>query len=96
EHGQRAMRHLLSLPDKPTAIFAVSDILAIGALKEINSRGLHVPDDIALIGFDKISFSNMTHPTLTTISQPGYEMGFTSAKMLIDKIKGVEVDSVLL
>ena len=96
EHGQRAMRQLLNLPKKPTAVFAVSDILAIGALKEVNMSGLHVPNDIAIIGFDKISFSNMTHPTLTTISQPGYKMGFTSAKMLINKIKGKDVESIIL
>lgn len=96
EQGQQAMRHLLTLSDRPTAVFAVSDILAIGALKEININGLHVPNDIAIIGFDKISFSNMTHPTLTTISQPGYKMGSTSATMLINKIKGKEVTSVIL
>ncbi len=96
EQGQRAMRHLLTVTERPTAVFAVSDILAIGALKEININGLHVPNDIALIGFDKISFSNMTHPTLTTISQPGYTMGSTSATMLIDKIRGKEVNSVVL
>ncbi|KAA0965557.1 LacI family transcriptional regulator [Sporosarcina sp. ANT_H38] len=96
EQGQLAMRHLLTVTERPTAVFAVSDILAIGALKEINTKGLHVPNDIALIGFDKISFSNMTHPTLTTISQPGYKMGSTSATMLIDKIKGKEVKSVVL
>lgn len=96
EHGQRAMRSLLALENKPTAVFAVSDILAIGALKEINTSGLNVPNDIALIGFDKISFSNMTHPTLTTISQPRYLMGSTSAAMLIDKIKGKKVESIIL
>lgn len=95
EDGQRAMRQLLALPDRPTAVFAVSDILAIGALKEINASGLRVPEDIAIIGFDKISFSNMTQPTLTTVSQPGYEMGFTSANMLINKIKGDTVDSII-
>ncbi|WP_318615694.1 LacI family DNA-binding transcriptional regulator [Sporosarcina sp. YIM B06819] len=96
EQGQRAMRHLLTVSERPTAVFAVSDILAIGALKEINNNKLHVPNDIALIGFDKISFSNMTHPTLTTISQPGYTMGSTAATMLINKIKGKDVQSVVL
>lgn len=96
EQGQCAMRNLLEQDDRPTAVFAVSDILAIGALKEVNSSGLHVPNDIALVGFDKISFSNMTHPTLTTISQPRYKMGAISATMLIDKIKGKKVDSIIL
>lgn len=96
EEGQQAMKKLLTLEQRPTAVFAVSDVLAIGALKEIHTNKLRVPDDIALVGFDKIDFSNMTHPTLTTISQPGYVMGSTSATMLIDKIKGTEVDSVIL
>lgn len=96
EDGKRAMRWLLDLPVRPTAVFAVSDILAIGALKEINMTGLKIPEDVALIGFDKIAFSNMTHPTLTTIAQPMYEMGCTSANMIVKKIKGKEVESIIL
>ncbi|GAA0438911.1 MAG: LacI family DNA-binding transcriptional regulator [Bacillota bacterium] len=96
ESGQQAMRTLLNQEEKPDAVFAVSDVLAIGALKEIHANGLKVPDDIAIIGFDKISFSNMTHPTLTTVSQPMYRMGCISASMLINKIKGEEVESMLL
>lgn len=95
-HGQQAMKKILALPDRPTAVFAVSDLLAIGALKEINASGLHVPKDIAVVGFDKIDFSNMTNPTLTTVAQPMYKMGATAADMLIDKIRGKEVDSVIL
>ncbi|ASK62566.1 LacI family transcriptional regulator [Virgibacillus phasianinus] len=96
EDGKLAMRKLLDLPERPTAVFAVSDILAIGALKEINSSGLQVPGDIAIIGFDKIAFSNMTHPTLTTVSQPMYKMGCISANMIMNKIKGKQVDSIIL
>jgi LacI family transcriptional regulator, repressor for deo operon, udp, cdd, tsx, nupC, and nupG len=96
EYGQQAMKKILNLQDRPTAVFAVSDLLAIGALKEINANGLHVPNDIAVVGFDKIDFSNMTNPTLTTIAQPMYKLGTTSARMLIDKIKGKEVESILL
>jgi alanine racemase len=96
EYGQQAMKKILNLKDRPTAIFAVSDLLAIGALKEINANGLHVPNDIAIVGFDKIDFSNMTHPTLTTIAQPMYKMGKIAAEMLINKIQGKEVESVIL
>ncbi|MFZ3576969.1 LacI family DNA-binding transcriptional regulator [Virgibacillus sp. DJP39] len=98
EDGKRAMRVLLDLPEskRPTAVFAVSDILAIGALKEINISGLQVPRDVALVGFDKIAFSNMTHPTLTTVSQPMYKMGCLSANMIINKIKGKQVESIIL
>jgi LacI family repressor for deo operon, udp, cdd, tsx, nupC, and nupG len=97
ENGVHAMRMLLQLKEKPSAVFAVSDTLAIGALKEINVSGfLKVPDDIAIVGFDKISFSNMTNPTLTTIAQPMYKMGCTAANMLINSIKGNRVESIVL
>jgi LacI family transcriptional regulator, repressor for deo operon, udp, cdd, tsx, nupC, and nupG len=96
ENGQQAMKKILNLEERPTAVFAVSDLLAIGALKEINASGLHVPSDIAVVGFDKIDFSNMTNPTLTTIAQPMHKMGTVAAKMLIDKIKGIEVESIIL
>ncbi len=96
DDGSQAMRYLLTLEERPTAVFAVSDTLAIGALKQINASKLRVPEDIALVGFDKISFSNMTNPTLTTISQPMYKMGSTAGMMLINRIKGNKVDSVIL
>ncbi|MGJ9385328.1 LacI family DNA-binding transcriptional regulator [Salipaludibacillus sp. CF4.18] len=96
ENGQQAMRKILMQDEKPTAVFAVSDLLAIGALKEMNSRGLKVPEEMALIGFDKIEFSNMTQPTLTTVAQPMYKMGTVAANMLISKIKGEHVDNVIL
>ncbi|WP_339226005.1 LacI family DNA-binding transcriptional regulator [Oceanobacillus sp. FSL K6-2867] len=96
EGGQQAMRSLLNDADRPDAVFAVSDVLAIGAMKEIQLQGLKVPDDIAVIGFDKISFSNMTNPTLTTIAQPMYKMGCTSANMIINKIRGKAVESLIL
>lgn len=96
EQGVHAMRRLLQLNERPTAVFAVSDTLAIGALKEINGRGLRVPDEIAIVGFDKISFSNMTNPTLTTVAQPMYKMGCTAANMLINRIKEKHVDSIVL
>ncbi|WP_059103170.1 LacI family DNA-binding transcriptional regulator [Shouchella shacheensis] len=96
QSGQLAVRNLLSQGEKPTAIFAVSDIFAIGALKEMNIKGMRVPEDMAIIGFDKVSFSNMTHPPLTTVAQPMYRMGSISADMIINKICGKEVESIIL
>ncbi|WP_456276885.1 LacI family DNA-binding transcriptional regulator [Bacillus sp. AK128] len=96
EYGQQAMKKILNLQDRPTAVFAVSDLLAIGALKEVNAKGLKAPEDVAVVGFDNIDFSNMTNPTLTTIAQPMYQMGTIAAKMLIDRIKDEKVESVIL
>lgn len=87
DDGKRVMRKLLDLLERPTAVFAVSDILAIGALKEINMSGFQVLQDIALVGFDKIAFSNMTHPMLMTVSQPMYKMDSSSASMIFNKFR---------
>ena len=57
---------------------------------------MNVPKDIALVGFDNIDFSNMTYPTLTTISQPMYKMGSASANMIIQKIRGKKVGNIIL
>ncbi|MBU9711979.1 LacI family DNA-binding transcriptional regulator [Evansella tamaricis] len=96
QDGVQAMRKLFQSNERPSAVFAVSDTLAIGALKEINVRGLKVPEDMAIVGFDKINFSNMTNPTLTTVAQPMYEMGCVAAGMLMNSIKGIRVDSIIL
>lgn len=96
DSGRQAMKNLLSLKSRPTAVFAVSDILAIGALKAVNENGLNVPKDIAVVGFDNIDFSNMIQPTLTTVAQPMYQMGSMAVSMLIKKIRGGKVESITL
>ena len=96
QSGVQAIRILLQAEEKPTAVFAVSDTLAIGAMKGMHVKGLKAPDDIAVVGFDNISFSNMTNPTLTTIAQPMYEMGTYACEMLLNSIKGDRVESMVL
>lgn len=98
ESGAQGMRKLLELEDKPTAVFAVSDTLAIGAMKTLD---MHRDQDqelnpTAIIGFDNISFSKMTNPTLSTIEQPMYQMGVSAADMLMKRMKGEDVESVIL
>lgn len=72
----------------PTAIFAISDIIAIGALKEFKAQGLRIPEDMAIVGFDNTSISSMYDPALTTISQPRYDLGSTAMELLIKRIHG--------
>jgi DNA-binding LacI/PurR family transcriptional regulator len=67
EGGATAMRTLLKLEQRPTAVIASNDLTAIGALGAIHEIGLKVPDDISLIGFDDISFAHLTQPPLTTV-----------------------------
>jgi DNA-binding LacI/PurR family transcriptional regulator len=77
---------LLSQPNRPDAIFAVSDVFAVAAIHGIQKSGLRVPEDIAVIGFDNIDVSAMTNPPLTTIEQPGIQMGYQACELLIEKI----------
>lgn len=88
--GLRVTKGFLQMDEPPTAIFAISDMMAIGAVRAIEEHGLRVPDDVAVMGFDNISFAAMYDPRLTTISQPQYDMGSIAMNMLLDQIKGKE------
>jgi len=79
---------LLTSQCPPTAIFAVSDVLAIGAVKAIKSLGLSVPEDVSVMGFDNIYFSSMYSPSISTVSQPAYQIGEKAMELLIDMMKG--------
>ncbi|MDF2815323.1 MAG: LacI family transcriptional regulator [Paenibacillus sp.] len=87
ENGKALTRNLLQLPEPPTAIFACNDLTAFGVINELNAHGLRVPDDISVMGFDNIEFSQMITPSLTTIKQPDYEMGKLACNMLLEKLQ---------
>lgn len=84
--GLRAAVQLLSLDDRPTAIFAISDIMAVGAARAAKERGFSIPEDVAVVGFDNISFSSMYDPAITTISQPKYDLGCIAMQLLLKQI----------
>lgn len=86
--GYRLAYQLLTMDDRPTAIFAISDVMAIGVLRAARERRLKVPGDLAVIGFDNISFASMSNPMLTTISQPKYDLGCTAMELLLKAIRG--------
>jgi len=90
--GRLKAIELISLSNPPTAIFAGNDMMAIGVLRAATEKGLHVPEDIALIGFDDIELAAFTNPPLTTIAQPKLEMGKTITELLIQRIKNKERD----
>jgi Transcriptional regulators len=79
--------HILSQKEKPDAILCVSDVYAIAALKACQKLGIRVPDDCAIIGFDNIDLTTMLQPSLTTIEQPCYQMGYQSSELLIESIQ---------
>ncbi len=80
--GYEMMTELLQSTDLPTAVFAASDLIAIGALKAMAEHGLSVPEDLSLIGFDNITMTEFTTPPLTTLHAPAYEMGNYGAHIL--------------
>ncbi len=86
--GYRAMIELLQLPERPTAVFVASDVVAMGALAAIHERGLKIPDDIAIVGFDDIFASAYTIPALTTVRLPAYDLGKEAAKLLFRVMGG--------
>ena len=81
---------LLSLINRPEAIVAFSDQMAISAILAIKDAGLSIPDDIAIMGFNNEPGDILMEPTLTSIDQPAFEMGKKAAQMLLDQIHGNE------
>lgn len=83
ESGFNVMQKFFALDVVPTAIFAANDEMAIGAIKAIKSKGLSVPGDISVVGFDDIKFASIFEPALTTISQPSFDIGKNAMELLI-------------
>jgi LacI family transcriptional regulator len=83
--GYQAMLRLL--PARPDAVFALSDIMAIGAIHAVRDAGLHVPDDVAFVGFDDLPMAAIASYGLTTVHQPVVQFGIKSVEMLIDLIE---------
>ncbi|SAK90897.1 LacI family transcription regulator [Caballeronia hypogeia] len=99
EAGARATAQLIALGDvRPSAIFAVSDTLAIGVMNGVRNAGLRVPEDVAVVGFDDIAVAAHVDPPLTTVLQPMQRLGETAAELLLKRLRDprVEVPGVLL
>ncbi len=86
EGGKKAMEKLLKLKEIPTAVYVAGDLMAIGAIAAIKEKGLKVPDDISIVGFDDIQLARYITPGLTTIRQDTKLIGKTAANLLIDQI----------
>lgn len=86
EGGYDAMKSLLQLKERPTAVFAAGDMMAIGAMNAVCDSGLRVPDDISIVGFDDIQLAWYTTPKLTTIRQNTDLIGENAAKVLLNQI----------
>jgi LacI family transcriptional regulator len=83
ESGYDAMRRLLALPESPTAVFAASDEMAIGALSALHEAGVSVPDEISVVGFDDVQAAALVRPPLTTIRQDKAALGAAAAEAIL-------------
>jgi LacI family transcriptional regulator len=86
--GYRRMLELLDLPARPSALFVTNNLMTLGALGALQARGVRVPEDVALIGFDDFEWAVVLRPRLTAVAQPTYEIGETAARMLLDRVEG--------
>ena len=86
EMALAAVTHMLSREDKPDAVFASSDVLAAAAVKAACQQHIAVPQELSVIGFDNIDISSMSNPSITTVSQPRFQLGYLAGEMLIERI----------
>jgi LacI family transcriptional regulator len=91
--GYAGASALLDLPNPPSAIFASNDIMALGVMDAVRSRGLRIPDDISIVGFDDIPQSAVVRPALTTVNQPLEKMGRVATQMLLDLLRQPEKEA---
>ncbi len=85
--GREATTYFLTLDEPPSAIFAFNDMMAFGVLQVLTERGVHVPEQIAVVGFDGIPLTAYTSPALTTVRQPLEEMGRNAVELLLGRIR---------
>jgi LacI family transcriptional regulator len=79
---------LLALPDPPSALFCANDLMAVGALEAVRERGLDVPEQVSVVGYDDQDIARYTQPALTTVLLPNYEMGRWAAESVIAQANG--------
>ena len=94
DQGYRAAGALLDLSERPTALSCFNDKIAVGALRAALDRGLRIPEDVSVTGFDDIDVATATTPQLTTIRQPLEEMGRTAVTLLMRLMNGHQVEAL--
>jgi DNA-binding LacI/PurR family transcriptional regulator len=92
EEAMRAMEILLDLPEPPTAVCCYNDMSALGAMRSIRLRGLRVPEDISVVGFDDLFLASYMQPPLTTVRQPMKRMGQLAMESLFQLMSGEELE----
>jgi LacI family transcriptional regulator len=82
------MQELLEQADRPDAVFVANHLMAIGVLEAITQKKLDIPTDIAVVSFDDTPWAHLLNPPLTAVSQPAYDLGVESARLLLSRLEG--------
>lgn len=90
QSGYQAACQLFASGDRPTAIFAANDLMALGAIYALGAQGLRVPQDVAVVGYDNRDVAGLVRPTITTVAMPCFQMGQESARLLLSLLEGQE------
>jgi LacI family transcriptional regulator len=90
DYGEKAVSALLAEEPRPTAVMCANDLLALGVLRGLAAHGVSVPGEIAVMGYDDVTFASMLSPALTSIRQPKYELGATAAELFLEEALGSE------
>jgi LacI family transcriptional regulator len=85
--GTQGMRRLMQQSRPPTAVFCANDLMAIGAMDVVRELGMRIPDDVAIVGYDDIEAASLVTPALTTVLNPGYEMGKAAGQLLLERLQ---------
>ena len=93
QSGYEAMHAILRTEHPPSAVFVCNDLMAIGALRAAHESGVHVPDELSIVGFDDIELSAYTSPPLTTVAQPKERIGALAVDMLLERVSGKRRDA---
>lgn len=88
--GYAEMMALIDGQDRPEAVFVANNVMTIGTLRAVADAGLRIPEDIAVVGFDEMSWSRLLTPPLTTIAQPSYDLGLEAARLLSSRMNGYD------
>ncbi len=89
--GRKAGRQMLSLPERPSAIFAANDMIALGVLEVAEEMGFLIPDDLSLVGYNDISYASLPRIQMTTVAQPTFEMGKIATEWLLSVLSMEEI-----
>ncbi|MDH2903407.1 MAG: LacI family DNA-binding transcriptional regulator [Actinomycetota bacterium] len=86
-HGEEVVDRILAISPRPTGVVCANDLLALGVLRGLATRGVKVPEDLAVVGYDDLIFGSMLSPALTSVRQPAFELGSAAAELLLDEVR---------